>query len=464
MQSAISTQDTRIAAEKNRRRDEKKAEEAKDPKPKNGDTRVGRDEYTLPNGQTVRGVFTETYENGVWKYVPGSAKREEGFAGQPQGVADKGTAGTVLTDGQGAYWMVDPYTGKTKPLNGPAAAVKTVNDPDGSVWLQNPDGTKKTKLFDSLPGTYTTTDGKLVGYDRRTGQSVFSVDTKTPEGRALAERLERATVEAAEQANQPKFASAVAQYQQEAQRRQGLAREELTRLQDLQKSGQISPDQAEAQFDRWMKLNVEGPLAGYRTAAEEERRKQEQDNLTRTRAEEQRVDALNRQRETLAFEAGEEGRRTGIELGKRTRAPEFISDLGGLAQSLGQGRTDFQFSPASFDVANYRKAVPNLNELADAAVNRLLSRVQPATARDVNVPLPALPSGDGLRSMMDGVRYRGPLTAAPQSEVPEPGQEAIDLGPQGQPGRARTVWATDGFLTGTSPSKPAAGAHCLTIA
>ena len=75
-------------------------------------------------------------------------------------------------------------------------------------------------------------------------------------------------------------------------------------------------------------------------------------------------------------------------MGKRTRAPEFISDLGGLAQSLGQGRTDFQFSPASFDVANYRKAVPNLNELADAAVNRLLSRVQPATARDVNVPLP----------------------------------------------------------------------------
>ena len=133
MQSAIAAQDTRIAAERNRRRDEKKAEDAKEPKPKNGDTRTGRDEYTLPNGQTVRGVFTETYENGVWKYVPGSAKREEGFAGQAQGVADKGTAGTVLTDGQGAYWMVDPYTGTTKALNGPAAAVKTVNDPDGSA-------------------------------------------------------------------------------------------------------------------------------------------------------------------------------------------------------------------------------------------------------------------------------------------------------------------------------------------
>lgn len=444
MQAAIAGQDQRIAGEENRRRDEKKAEDAKEPKPKNGDTRTGRDSYTLPNGQTVRGVYTERYENGAWKYVEGSAKREEGFAGQPQGVADKGTAGTVLTDGAGAYWMVDPYSGAAKPLNGPAAQVKTLNDPDGSVWTQKADGTKGTKLFDSLPGTYTTSDGRVIGYDRRTGGQVFTVDTQTPEGRALADRLQRATVEAAERANLPQFSSAVAQYQSEAQRRQGLAREELQRLQDLQKSGQISPDQAEAQFDRWMQLNVEGPLAGYKAAAEEERRRLEQENLTRTTAEGARVEALNRQRETMAFEAGEEGRRTGIELGKRTRAPEYIADLGGLAQSLGQGRTDFQFRPESFDVANFRKAVPNLNELADAAVNRLLSRVQPATARDVNVPLPGLPTGPDLTSLMSGLRYSGPLSAAPQNEVPE--IPALDLESQGQPGRARTVYSNGRYI------------------
>jgi hypothetical protein len=442
-----------IVQEENRIRDDEEKKRLEKDKPKNGDTRTGRDSYTLANGQTVRGTFTEKYENGVWKYVEGSAKREEGFAGQAQGVADKGTAGTVLTDGQGGYWMVDPYTGTTKALNGPAAAVKTANDPDGSVWLLNPDGSKKSQLFDSLPGTYTTSDGRVIGYDKRTGQQAFSIDTQTPEGRALAERLQRATVEAAELANQPKFGSAIAQYQQEASRRQGLARTELSRLQDLQKSGQISPDQAEAQFDRWMTLNVEGPLAGYKTAAEEERRKLEQENLTRTSAEGARVEGLNRERDRLAHAAGEAGRAEGITLGQRTRAPEYIADLGGLAQSLGQGKTNFQFSPQSFDVANFRKAVPNLNELADAAVNRLLSRVQPATARDVNVQLPAMPTGVDLRSLMDQVRYSpgGALPAAPQAGVPVPGQEAIDLGPQGQPGMARTVFSNGSWQDWTIP-------------
>jgi hypothetical protein len=453
MQSAISTQDTRIAAEKNRRRDEKKAEDAKEPKPKNGDTRTGRDSYTLPNGQTVKGTFTEKYENGVWKYVEGSAKREEGFAGQAQGVADKGTAGTVLTDGQGGYWMVDPYTGTTKALNGPAAATKTANDPDGSVWLLNPDGSKKTKLFDSAPGTYTTSDGRVVGYDKRTGSQVFSIDTQTPEGRALADRLQKATVEAAELANQPKFGGASAQYQAEASRRQELARTELTRLTDLQKSGQISPDQAEAQFDRWMQLNVEGPLAGYKAAAEAERRTQEQENLTRTSAEGARVEALNRQREQLAHAAGEAGREQAIELGRGTRATEYISDVGGLANRLSRGpmggpgaEAPFQFSAGAFDPANFRKVVPNVNELADAAVSRLLARVSPATARDVNVPLPALPTGPDLAGLMNQVRYQPALAAAPQAEAALPGQEAVDLGPMGQPGRARTVFGNGRFV------------------
>ena len=275
------------------------------------------------------------------------------------------------------------------------------------MWLQNPDGSKKTKLFDSAPHLVTTADGRTIGIDRRTGQQAFEVDPRTPEQREIALRLQRAAAEQAEAANRPRFAGAQAQLESEAARRQALAEEELARLEDLQKAGQVTPDQAKAQFGRWFGINVEAPLAGYKRAAEAERREQEQANLTRTRAEEQRVDALNRQRETLAFEAGEEGRRTGIELGKRTRAPEYIADLGGLAQSLGQGRTDFQFSPASFDVANYRKAVPNLNELADAAVNRLLSRVQPATPRDVNVPLPGLPTGAELRGLMDRVPYRG---------------------------------------------------------
>lgn len=449
MQAAIAAQDSRITGEENRRRDEKKAEDAKDPKPKNGDTRIGRDTYTLPNGQTVRGVFTEVYNNGTWSFVPGSSKREEGWAGQPQGA---GTPAQVITDGRGSYWTFDPVTKKVDPLVGPQAGAKTVTGPDGAVYLQKPDGSVGERLFEGLPQVYTSPEGFMIGVDKRTGAETFRIDTKTKEGRELATRLERATVEAAERAADPKFSSAIAQFQQEATRRQGLAREELARLQELQKLGQLSPEQAEAQFDRWMKLNVEGPLAGFKEAAEQERRRQEQENLTRQRAEEARVENLNRERERLAFEAGEEGRRTGIELGKRTRAPEFIADMGALANSFSanvgkpgagaSGAAPFQFSPASFAVENYRKAVPNLNELADAAVNRLFSRISPATARDVNVPLPGLPTGPDLQGLMNGVRYTPPSPGTPASpgrEVAE-GQGAVDLKDQGRPGWARTVY------------------------
>lgn len=447
-QVAFQSAQNAAAAEANRVRDDERAaqtradaqkekEKAEAEKanstPKNGDTRTSR---VTHNGVTA--TITEKYQNGSWSYVPNSATPETGLLGTAEQ-----KPGTVLTDGQGAYWMVDTTTGTAKALNGPAAAVKTVNDPDGSVWLQNPDGSKKTKLFDSAPGTYTTSDGRLIGYDKRSGQQIFALDTQTPEGRALAERLQKATVEAAELANQPKFGTATAQYQAEASRRQDLARKELARLTDLQKSGQISPDQAEAQFDRWMQLNVEGPLAGYKAAAEEERRKLEQENLTRTTAEQGRVDTLNRQREQLAHAAGEAGRQEAITLGQGTRATEYISDLGGLANRMAAGpmggpnaAPGFQFSAGAFDPANFRKVVPNVNELADAAVNRLLSRVSPATARDVNVPLPALPTGPDLTGIMNQVKYQGPLSAMPQAEAALPGQEAVDLGT----GRARTVF------------------------
>ena len=443
LRTLLTTVTAQIAAEENRIRDDEKAKAAEKDKAKNGDSRTTRTTWKDAQGRDYTAVITETYNNGQWSYVPGSAKPDTGILGQPSG---PGTSSSVITDGQGAYWAFDPYTKQITAINGPAAAAKTVTDPDGSVYLQKPDGTKGQKLFESLPQTLQTTDGRLVGYDKRTGQQIFNLDTQTPEGRALADRLQKATVEAAELANQPKFGGAGAQYQAEASRRQDLARTELKRLTDLQKSGQISPDQAEAQFDRWMQLNVEGPLAGYKAAAEEERRKLEQENLTRTTAEQGRVDTLNRQREQLAHAAGEAGRQEAITLGQGTRATEYISDLGGLANRMAAGpiggpnaAAPFQFSAGAFDPANFRKVVPNVNELADAAVNRLLARVSPATARDVNVPLPALPTGPDLTSLMNQVRYSGPLSAAPQSEVPE--IAAQDLGPSGQPGRARTVWS-----------------------
>jgi hypothetical protein len=300
--------------------------------------------------------------------------------------------------------------------------------------------------------TESTQDGYLVRVSP--SGELTRTDLLTPEQRERADRI-------AEQNAQPKFAGAQAQLASEATRRQALAEKELQRLEDLQKRGQISPDQAKAQFERWFGMNVEAPLSGYRQAAEEERRKLEQENLTRTTAEQGRVDTLNRERERLAAAAGEAGRQEAITLGQGTRATEYISDLGGLANRLSRGpmggpgaEAPFQFSAGAFDPANFRKVVPNVNELADAAINRLLARVSPATARDVNVPLPGLPAGPDLRSMMDQVPYSGPLSAAPQAEEPLPGQGAIDLKDLGQPGRARTVYSNSRYVDWDIPPAP----------
>jgi len=434
IEAAMAAQDVRISAEKNRIRDDEKTKKAQ---PENGQTRTVPWEEKLPNGQTIRGIKTEVYKNGIWDYVAGSSRREEGA--RPEGVAQ--ITNQVLTDGRGAYWTYDTATGKATPINGPAAGVKTINDPDGSVWTQNADGSKGTKLFDSLPQTYTD-NGIVIGVDKRTGREVFRVDTKTPEGRELANRLERATVEAAEQANLPKFGAAVAQYQAEVQRRQGLARTELARLQDLQKSGQISPEEAEAQFDRWMKTNVEGPLAGYRAAAEEERRKQEQDNLTRQTAENARVEAANALRGRAGYEAGETAKAQALEVGLQTRSPEYIGQLGNFAQSLGQGKTNFQFDPSALDPAKFKAVQPDYDAIANQAMQRLFGLYPEAKAQNVNVPLPNLPTGQDLLGLMDGVKYSGPLSGTPTGETPLPGQEAIDL----KNGKARTVYSNGRYV------------------
>jgi hypothetical protein len=438
----FSTASSQVQQEENRRRDDAKIkadkEAAEGSKPKNGDTKNVRVEH-----KGVSGTVTQTYNNGVWSDDPGSFKVDSSI---PNNTATA-TPRQVLTDGQGKYWTFDPSTGKAEPLGGLAGkgdSVVTLGD--GTSWLAGPDGKPRTKLTEAKP-TSSTVDNFLVLSDPMTGKVITRVDLLDPTQRERATRLADLAVKTAEQGLEPKFANAGAQYTQEAQRRQGLARQELERLTKLQQEGQISPEQAEAQFDAWMKVNVEGPLAGYKRAADEERRVQEQANLDRETAERTRVEAANRERDRLAFEAGEAGRREGITLGQRTRAPEYIADLGGLANSLASGRTDFKFSPGSFDVANFRKAVPNLNELADAAVNRLLSRVPRAEANpNVSVPLTP-PVGDDLRASMNSVRYSGPMSSAPTNEQPLEGQGALDQGN----GMARSVYSNGRYVDWAIP-------------
>lgn len=407
-------------------------------KPKNGDKRTRSVEH-----KGVYGTVTDTYNNGTWSEDANSFKLAEGFLG-----TKAPTNKSIWTDQQGNAFAFDPETGKIQPLNGAAGKGYTVATlADGNSWLVNAQGQPEKIVVEASPLTQIA-DNKLLVIDRNTGRIISQADLLDPNQRDRANKLADLAVrqaelgiQTAEQALQPKFASAEAQLVQEAQRRQQMARTELNRLLGLQKEGQISPDQAEAQFGRWMEANVEGPLSPYRAAAENERREREQANLTRQTAEDVRVEGAERSRQELAFRAGEEARTAGRALAARTRAPEYIQGLGGFARSLGEGRTDFKFDPAAFDPANFKKALPNVDAMADQAVSRLLARVAAPTRRDVNVPLgEGLPTGPDLTALMNGVRYSGALTGAPQGEQPLPDQQAIDLRDLGRPGWARSVY------------------------
>src|SRR4030095_15191488 len=98
-----------------------------------------------------------------------------------------------------------------------------------------------------------------------------------------------------------------------------------------------------------------------------------------------------------------------------------------MANAMATGQKFTGFSPGAFDPANFKSVQPNYDALADQAMNRLFGLLPQATARNMNVPVPQLPTGESLRGMIDGVRYQGPLTGTP-NEVPVPGQEAVDLG------------------------------------
>src|SRR5215471_6648337 len=424
-----------------------------------------------PRGTKLPAV-RKTY-NGVTAWVPQIADGTGGTQDDPEGTPTRDTSGvfpaqapvnkTTVTDGQGNYWTFDPQSGEAKQINGMAgspAKIQTLGD--GSTWLIDASGNPSKKLTDAKPQSQVV-ENRLILTDSNTGKVITTVDLLDPQQRARADELSGLAVEQARQNLQPKFASAQAQYAQEAGRRQGMAQQELDRLVKLQQEGQISPDQAEAQFGAWMQTNVTGPLAGYKQAAEVEQQKLAQDAQTRQAAENTRVDEANRARQQLAYQAGEEARKQGIDIARQTRAPEFLQGMAQVSQAMAQGKPFAGFTQDMLDPANYAKVLPDVNQLADAAVNRLLARVSPATAQQVNVPLVGLPQGPDLQGMMDRVRYRpnlpgpsidGPPALPPPEDTsawgaPVPGQEAQDLGN----GMARTTYGNGRYVDWAIPSR-----------
>ena len=257
----------------------------------------------------------------------------------------------------------------------------------------------------------------------------------------------------------PTFADATAAYNAQVPRLQQAARTERDRLLELQRQGAISEADAERQFTQWFAGNVETPLAGYRSAAEEAQRKEQRENEALQRAENARVEGLNRQREQIGLEAGQKAMLQLAEIAPNIRTPEFLQQYGQTVQrmseragagsaeaaaNIGRGST---FTAAAFDPARARAAVPDFNAFAQQATQRALAQISPAVAARIgaNAP-PPLPQGPTLQAMLQGLPYRGPLARLPSPTsglLPTPGMNpALDIGG----GMARTPYGPTGSV------------------
>ena len=224
----------------------------------------------------------------------------------------------------------------------------------------------------------------------------------------------------------PTFTDATAAYNAQVPRLQQAARTERDRLLELQRSGAISEADAEKQFTQWFAGNVETPLAGYRAAAEEAQRKEQRENEALQRAENARVEGLNRARETAGFNAGEQARQQWTGLAGEVRTPQFLQQAGQAVANMSARanapsteaaaalpRGGSTFTADTFNPANFAGAIPNLDEVARSATQRALASISPSVAAQINAPMPRLPTGPTLEGMLSQIPYRGGLSQLP---------------------------------------------------
>ena len=462
LRSGVTAILTQIAAEENRVRDEaaaaKKEEEAKkekerleakadakvaDTAPKNGDERWTPIETKDEQGRTVRGVGKEVYTNGVWKYQPRQRQGGHRVRVRPPG------AGRDALGGHGwAGHLLDPeppHRGGQGHLRPPGGG-QDHHRPGRQRLPPEPGRHPPARSCSTPPPRRSPTTGAhragpphLPENLRGRPQDPRRAGAGQPHGTG-DRRGGPATL-------QPKFASAQAQYAQEAQRRQKLARTELDRLLKLQEEGQIGPEQAQTQFDRWMGINVEGPLAGYERAALQERpgagagRPGQDQRRGHPRRGVQHPPGPLRLR----------GRRGGRHAGDRDRGAHPRAGVhrgpGAGGEQHGDGATLYrilhpaprcrqlpQGGPQRQRTGRRRRRPPALaHRRADNGQGR--ERAPPASPYGGRAAGP-----DGQRAVLR------PDAGAPPNGQPLEGQGAIDLESQGKPGMARSVYSNGRYV------------------
>jgi hypothetical protein len=445
--SQIGQQENREAD--NRRADEQRAQAEADRKqreadakaerdrlaaaqPKNGDTRTTRVEH---NGITA--VITERYQNGQWSYVQGSAKPDTGILGQPS-----------------ERTQVDLETARVT-LQRAQAQLAAETDPLKREQLQVQVEQARVALQQAQQNLNKPTDVQQDGYlvRVRPDGTTERIDTLTPDQRRQRDEATALDLEARRRGQLP--TNAYAALQQETQRLQGRAQQELDRLKGLQEQGVLSAEQASSQFQGWFQTYVAGPLAGLRAQAEEAQRAERQQVEERNRLEDIRVQQANQQREQLAQQYGEQARSALVSTFPSARSPEFAAQYGANVAAVANragGRTAEErmaaprgpgYTGAAFSPQNIVAVMPDPDTIARAARDRALAAIAPAQAIRSGSTAPTLPGLPDISELIARVPYSGPLAAAPSPAsglLPTPGREAVDLGT----GRARTYFGPDG--------------------
>lgn len=197
----------------------------------------------------------------------------------------------------------------------------------------------------------------------------------------------------------PTLADPVANYQQVVSQVQADATRERDRLLELQKAGTLDPLQARQRFEAWWQQNVDTRLAGARAMAERTREGEQRKLEEQQRAEDVRVEDINRARETGAFQAGQSAVQQLLPILPQVRSQQYLSDVGANVGRIGRGEAP-QYSAGAFDPANYRQYIPDFNRVAQEQAARFLANISPSAARMINQPLPQLPAQLDINSLL----------------------------------------------------------------
>ena len=354
--------------------------------------------------------------------------------------------------GRGSYSTDNGQT--WQPMQGLPGTPQTITAND-TVYPLDENGLPLVQRGIRLPPGEQTqvVDGYFVRLDPTTGQ-LSRTDLYTPEQRARLEETSQVNLATARAGleRQQQLADPMAEYQRQVGVMQQQATQYRDQLNDRILRGEVSVEDAEKQFNTYWGSQVEPRLQPYQTMAESSYRREQNEYQQRQAAEQARVDAVNRERQQLAFQAGEKARTDLMQLAPQARSPEFLNQLAQNVSRIGQPLPGgpgqhgggMQFSPESLSLDAVNRFAPNIGEVGQAAVARTLAAISPAAAQSIGAPPPKPPGLPQFQNFLSSAPF-----SIPNPSLPVPGRGALDLGNAGnaalagvpvQPGYAITQY------------------------